>query len=177
MQRTSDLAVLALCEDETVPAAVAGRLGPEDFRGRGMETLLLYPQDAAAPRRMLLLGLGKAAKTTPETLRTAAATAVQQARALRAPSFTFGFAAQQPVGPAAAAQALAEGFVLGGYRYDRFRTGLSDEQKFSVAAGAFLATFTGDVPFAHLDIAGTAYAERPAKPYHAPGDLGAWLRL
>ena len=47
----------------------------------------------------------------------------------------------------------------------------------SITAAAFLAAFTGDVPFVHLDIAGTAYAEKPAKPYDAPGATGVGVRL
>ena len=35
----------------------------------------------------------------------------------------------------------------------------------SITAGAFLAAFVGDVPFAHLDIAGTAWADQPTRPY------------
>jgi leucyl aminopeptidase len=137
LREASDLAVLAAWEGDALPAAVADQIAPDDFRGKARETLLLYPRDAA-PRRLLLLGLGPADKASPETLRVAAATAVQQARALRAASFTLGFAGQQPVAPAAAAQALAEGLTLGGYRYDRFRTGLSDEQKFRVESATLV---------------------------------------
>jgi leucyl aminopeptidase len=47
----------------------------------------------------------------------------------------------------------------------------------SITAGAFLAAFAGEYPFAHLDIAGTAFAEKPAKPYHASGGTGVGVRL
>jgi leucyl aminopeptidase len=47
----------------------------------------------------------------------------------------------------------------------------------SITAGAFLAAFAGDYPFVHLDIAGTAYAEKPARPYDAPGGTGVGVRL
>jgi leucyl aminopeptidase len=47
----------------------------------------------------------------------------------------------------------------------------------SITAGAFLAAFTGDYPFVHLDIAGTAFAEKPTKPYDAPGGTGVGVRL
>ncbi|MEZ4770056.1 MAG: leucyl aminopeptidase [Caldilineales bacterium] len=47
----------------------------------------------------------------------------------------------------------------------------------SITAGAFLAAFAGDYPFVHLDIAGTAWADKPAKPYHSPGGTGVGVRL
>jgi leucyl aminopeptidase len=47
----------------------------------------------------------------------------------------------------------------------------------SITAGAFLAAFTGDYPFVHLDIAGTAFAEKPARPYDSPGGTGVGVRL
>jgi leucyl aminopeptidase len=47
----------------------------------------------------------------------------------------------------------------------------------SITAGAFLAEFVGDHPFAHLDIAGTAWLDAPKKPYHARGGTGAGVRL
>lgn len=47
----------------------------------------------------------------------------------------------------------------------------------SITAGAFLAAFVGDYPFVHLDIAGTAWADKPAKPYDSPGGTGVGVRL
>jgi leucyl aminopeptidase len=47
----------------------------------------------------------------------------------------------------------------------------------SITAGAFLAAFTADYPFAHLDIAGTSFAAQPARPYDAPGATGVGVRL
>jgi leucyl aminopeptidase len=47
----------------------------------------------------------------------------------------------------------------------------------SITAGAFLAAFVGEVPFVHLDIAGTAWVDQPAKAYHSPGGTGVGVRL
>ncbi len=47
----------------------------------------------------------------------------------------------------------------------------------SITAGTFLAAFVGDYPFAHLDIAGTAWVDRPAKPYDTFGGTGVGVRL
>jgi leucyl aminopeptidase len=45
----------------------------------------------------------------------------------------------------------------------------------SITAAEFLRRFTGDVPWAHLDIAGTADGNR--KPYTAKGGAGWGVRL
>ena len=45
----------------------------------------------------------------------------------------------------------------------------------SITAAQFLARFTGDVPWAHLDIAGTAWAT--GKPYASQGGTGFGVRL
>jgi len=47
----------------------------------------------------------------------------------------------------------------------------------AITAGGFLAAFVGDYPWAHLDIAGTAWVERPARPYQARGATGVGVRL
>jgi leucyl aminopeptidase len=47
----------------------------------------------------------------------------------------------------------------------------------SITAGAFLAAFVGDYAFAHLDIAGTAWVDRPSKPYESHGGTGVGVRL
>ncbi len=47
----------------------------------------------------------------------------------------------------------------------------------SITAGAFLAAFVGDYPFVHLDIAGTAWIDKPSKTYHTHGGSGVGVRL
>ncbi len=47
----------------------------------------------------------------------------------------------------------------------------------AITAGGFLAAFAGDAPWMHLDIAGTAWVERPAKPYQSRGATGVGVRL
>lgn len=46
----------------------------------------------------------------------------------------------------------------------------------TITAGWFLKEFVGDVPWAHLDIAGTAYSDNP-RPYHRKGSTGVPTRL
>ncbi len=132
LEEAAELAVLLSCENEPLPGAVADLLEANDFRGRAKQSLLLYPHGVAASRRLLLVGLGENAKLTADGVRQAGATALQQARDLQVAAFTIGFNGDLPLDGASAAQALAEGLVLGGYRYWGYRTGLTDEQRFTV---------------------------------------------
>ena len=47
----------------------------------------------------------------------------------------------------------------------------------SITAGAFLAAFVGDTPFVHLDVAGTAWVDKPGKSYESHGGTGVGVRL
>lgn len=134
LREPSDLAALVTFEDEPLPDEVAGLLEPADYQGRAQQTRLLYPRGAVAPRRLLLVGLGKRDKMSAEAIRQAAATAVQQARALQVPAMTVGLYGDLPGSHATAAQAFAEGLEMGAYRYWKYRTGLTTEETFAVEA-------------------------------------------
>ena len=137
---TADLAVLLSSEEAILPATVADLLEPADFRGKAKQTLLIYPRGAVGPRRLLLVGLGKSEAISADTLRQAGAVAVQQAQSMQIATFTLGTNGELPLDDELAAQALAEGFELGGYRYHRYRTGLSDEQRFTVERATIVAS-------------------------------------
>jgi leucyl aminopeptidase len=140
LREPADLAVLAAFEDVPLPAAVADLIESGDFRGRPKQALLVYPRGAAEPRRLLLLGLGKRDALSAETVRQAAALAVQKAQELQVAAFTMSPAADLPLPPVAGGQAFAEGAELGAYRYQRYKTGLSAEQSFAVTGVTVLTT-------------------------------------
>lgn len=47
----------------------------------------------------------------------------------------------------------------------------------AITAAGFLAAFVGDYPWAHLDIAGTAWVEKPTRAYQSRGATGTGVRL
>jgi leucyl aminopeptidase len=69
---------------------------------------------------VLLLGLGEEAKLDAEALRSAAGSAVGQAASRKAGRVVFAVPALRKLRPAPALQALAEGAVLAGYRFDTY---------------------------------------------------------
>ncbi|TAH53864.1 MAG: hypothetical protein EYC68_02150 [Chloroflexota bacterium] len=128
LREPSALGILASFEDSPLPSEVAALFDANDFRAQSKQTLLLYPRGAIAPNRLLLIGLGKRAAFTTETIRQASALAVQKARELQVPAITLGINGDVSLPADAAAQAFAEGIELGAYRYWHYRTGLSKEQ-------------------------------------------------
>lgn len=132
LSEASELGMLAVFQDSELPQEVAGLFEPADFRGGASETLLLYPRNQGGPRRLLLVGLGSRAAVSTSTIRQAAATAVQKARALKVAAVTIGVNGALPLPGDASGQAFAEGIELGAYRYWHYRTGLSDDQTFRV---------------------------------------------
>ncbi|HWQ12805.1 MAG TPA: leucyl aminopeptidase [Roseiflexaceae bacterium] len=132
-QQDTPLLVLAAFEGEALPEAAAGLLEEGDFAGKPKQTLLLYPRGAMPARRLLLLGLGKRDAFGGERLREAAATAMQRAADLRVDRVTFALPPAEVLPPAEAAQALAEGALLGSYRFQQYKTGLTPEETKQVA--------------------------------------------
>lgn len=135
----SDLAVLASFEGRPLPGAAAALLEPQDFTGKNGQTRLLYPRGSVAPRRLLLLGLGKAEEASAETIRRASAMAINEAQKLQVKAVTIAVNGDLPLDAEQMSQAFAEGAELGNYRFWRYRTGLSAEQTFEVERATVLA--------------------------------------
>lgn len=132
LQEPSDLCMLGVYEDTPLPPEVADLLEPSDFAGKPKQTLLLYPRNAVAPRRLLLVGLGKRDEVNVESMRQAGAIAVKEAQKLHVPAVTVGVHGDSPLAPELAAQSFAEGMELGAYRYQVYRTTPSNEHSFVV---------------------------------------------
>ena len=118
--------------DERLGGRIAEVLGRGDFRGKAGETLLLYPSGATvAAERLLLVGVGKAEGLTAERLRQAGGTAAKQALRLRlrqlAALLPLEALSVAALGVPDAVRALAEGVVLGAYRFDMLKTAKADE--------------------------------------------------
>ncbi|MBW2280570.1 MAG: leucyl aminopeptidase [Deltaproteobacteria bacterium] len=132
----ADVLVIALTQAERVPrraraldAALGGRiqehLDAGTFEGKKGERVYLPgpdPDGSSGPRRVMLLGLGKEKGMDAERVRSAVGGALRAATERRSTSVGLALGALRRVAPAALAQAAAEGAVLGGYRFDKYRT-------------------------------------------------------
>ncbi|HBZ70720.1 MAG TPA: leucyl aminopeptidase, partial [Deltaproteobacteria bacterium] len=108
--------------DRALGGRISATLRTGDFRGKRGESLLVYPEPGAAPRRILLVGLGPEASADAEALRRAAGAAVGAAAARRGGSVAVLAPFVRRLRPPALGQALSEGAILAGYRYDAYHT-------------------------------------------------------
>ena len=113
--------------DRALGGRLASALSTGDFRGKPGDTLLLYGDDASPARRILLIGLGPERDAGTESLRAAAGRAVSEASSRKARKLAIALPAQRRLKTADQAQALAEGAVLAGYRFDRYRSRNEDD--------------------------------------------------
>src|SRR3954463_12750264 len=135
----ADLLVLPLFENDFAPraappalkeadAALGGHLleaaQQEGFSGKADQSMVFHTHGKLGAARVLLLGLGQRARFTPEVMRLAAGRAARTAQRLKAKSATFALGELRDLEQCI--KAVAEGFVLGAYRFDRYRTRKDD---------------------------------------------------
>jgi len=113
----------AAAVDRASGGAITELLSRRDFEGKSADVAVLYPRRIKA-RRLIVVGLGPRAELTPHRARLAAAAGVRRARELRAgtvATVALG-AGRGRLDPVAAAQATAEGAVLGPWRFTAYRS-------------------------------------------------------
>jgi leucyl aminopeptidase len=130
-------APVLLVADAAVKAAAEAVLASGEFKAGANETLLIHAPAGLRAKRLLVVGLGKAAKVTADGLRSAAGTAVRFAkpRGLRALAFALP---QTEVAAAASTQAIVEGALIGDFDADTYRSDRKDKsiQSFVLVADA-----------------------------------------
>jgi leucyl aminopeptidase len=116
--------VALLTADEAVRKAASYVLTTGEFKAEANETLLLHAPEGLAAARLLIVGLGKAAKATPHDLRKAAGAAVRFAkpRGLR----SLAVAAPGHLGTTPTIRAIAEGAIVADFDSDTYRTDRKD---------------------------------------------------
>ena len=117
--------IALLTSDEAVKKSAGYVLSSGEFKAEANETLLLHAPEGLAATRLLIVGLGKAAKADIHAVRRAAGTAVRFAKprglrslAILAPEGNFD--------PAQAIRATAEGAILADFDSDTYRTDRKD---------------------------------------------------
>ncbi|MDX1740075.1 MAG: leucyl aminopeptidase [Rhodothermales bacterium] len=98
----------------------AVKVGAAQFTGAVDESVTLYVGSYQA-KRVVLLGLGSEDAVALETLRNAAATGASTASRLKVETVSVVLP-ETELAPEAASQALVEGFLLGSYRFTRYKT-------------------------------------------------------
>jgi leucyl aminopeptidase len=115
-----------LSADDAAQRAAQAVLESGEFRADSGETLLLHNPTGLKTKRLLLIGVGKAAKLTPNEVRKAAGTAVRfvKPRGLRALAIAVPEASQ--LDPKLTVRAIAEGSLLADFDPDTYRSDRKD---------------------------------------------------
>ncbi len=113
--------------DQRLDGLLGRLVGDEQFKGKKGQTLTLHTHGRVGPQRLLLVGGGARKDLQPADLRGFAARVVKAGAAAQASDVAavlpYLEGGATPTTAERAAQFLAEGAVLGGYKFDRYLTG------------------------------------------------------
>lgn len=98
----------------------------ENFKAKDDELLVVHTQGKLPAQRVILVGMGPRASYRAEALRLAAGRAVKAANARRAKSAVIALPVVREF--EGSVRAAVEGFELGTYRFDKWRTTIDDEK-------------------------------------------------
>ncbi|HTO69907.1 MAG TPA: leucyl aminopeptidase [Myxococcota bacterium] len=119
----SDAPPRALAELDAALGGICARVwAAGDFTGKSGEVLSL-PVSGIAAKRLVLIGLGEERSASRESLRAAGGRAAKTLARAKAKRAALAVPALRRIQPEDAGQALAEGLVLGAYRFDKYKTG------------------------------------------------------
>ena len=107
--------------DRALGGGLAAAFDSGDFTGKAGEEHPV-PADGVAATRVLLLGLGDEAKVDLNGLRRCSASAVRFGMKRKAARLALAVPALRRISPTDLGSALAEGALLGAYRFDKYRT-------------------------------------------------------
>ncbi len=118
--------VRLLTNDGAPTQAVQAVLDGGEFKAESCETLLLHNPAGLKAKRLLIVGLGKAAKLTPHEVRKGAGAAVRFAKPRGLRELAIAVPAADGLDLKLTTRALAEGAILGDYDSDTYRSDRKD---------------------------------------------------
>ena len=140
---------IRLLADDAATRAAQSVLEGGEFKADSCETLLLHSPAGLKAKRLLVLGLGKAAKVTPHEVRKAAGTVIRFAKPRSFREVSLAVPVAEALDPKLTVRALAEGAVLGDFDSDTYR---SDRKDRSVQTAQVVAPATFDRPAAEAGL-------------------------
>src|ERR1017187_8620019 len=125
-----------LTEDEAIKAAAATVLARGEYKAAANETLLLHAPAGLKAKRLLIVGLGKQAKATVNSVRNAAGTAVRFTKPRGIRELVFALPELELCPAARSTRAAVEGAFVGDFDPDTYRSDRKDQsvQSFTLAA-------------------------------------------
>jgi leucyl aminopeptidase len=122
---------LLATDDATLKAAQSILEGGE-FKAELCEPLLIHSPSGLKARRLLIIGLGKAAKLTPHEVRKGAGAAVRYAKPRGIREVAIAVPVGESLDPKLTVRTLAEGGVIGDFDSDTYRSDRKDRSVQSV---------------------------------------------
>ncbi len=118
-----ELAGVAKQLDRKLGGAIRQSLDLGDFKGKTGSAATIYTAGKLPAKRVMLVGLGDQKKVDIDAVRKAAACAANQAMGMNAQA--VGLAIHEPASLDAVqmGRAIAEGFYMGSFKYDEYKTG------------------------------------------------------
>jgi leucyl aminopeptidase len=125
-----------LTSDAAVTASAAAVLAGGEFKAGANETLLFHAPAGVKAKRLLIVGLGKQAKATVHSVRSAAGTAVRFTKPRGIRELTFALPESDSLPPGPCSRSAVEGAFVGDFDPDTYRSDRKDlsVQMFTVAA-------------------------------------------
>jgi leucyl aminopeptidase len=120
-------------------------LAAGDFTGKSDQTVLFYPKKG--PKRVLLVGAGKAEEMSRSLVRRCAAVAARRATALKIPTIAFHITDETRGGvtPTEVGQVVAEGVAQGAWKFTEYQGSEGEESQLE---GVEIVVSKGDKPAA-----------------------------
>jgi leucyl aminopeptidase len=125
-----------LTGDEAVKTAAAAILASGEFKAGANETVLLHAPAGLAAKRLLIVGLGKQAKASAQSIRNAAGTAVRFVKPRGIRELVLALPELKALTATGNVRAAVEGAIVGDFDSDTYRTDRKDQsvQSFTLAA-------------------------------------------
>jgi leucyl aminopeptidase len=130
-----------LTEDKELKAAASAVLRSGEYKAGANETLLIHAPEGLNAKRLLIVGLGKQAKATVHSVRSAAGTAVRFTKPRGIRKLVFALPESEALAPGPSVRAAIEGALLGDYDPDTYR---SDRKDLSVESFTLAVPANGD---------------------------------
>ena len=129
-------APVLLTADQKVKSVASAVLSSGEYKAGANETVLVHAPAGLAAKRLLIVGLGKLPKATPNSARNAAGTAVRFAKPRAIRELALALPESESLSAASSARAIVEGAFVGDFDPDTYRSDRKDQsvQSFTVAA-------------------------------------------
>jgi len=108
--------------DVRLGGAIEETLKLGDFKGKTGTTTSIYTTGRIPAKRVMLVGLGDEKKVDLDAIRKAAARVANQAMEMNAPTVALAIYASVNLDVAEMGRAIGEGFYMGSFKYDEFKT-------------------------------------------------------